>query len=108
MNLRFLEYRVQQADMIIFLDMPRFVCFWRIFKRLMKYYGKETPSSAAQCPEGIRKEFFVFLKWVWNFKKNYVPKVMKLLNAYADAKEIYIFTSSKEIEQLLEKINKIN
>src|SRR3990167_5017001 len=33
MNLRLLEYRIQRADIIIFLDIPRYLCFWRIFKR---------------------------------------------------------------------------
>ena len=101
MNLRVLEYRIQKADMIIFLDIPRYICFWRIFKRTINYYGKETPSSAKDCPERINWKFFRFLKWVWDFKKRYPPKIMALLNAHADTKKIYILKSQNEIDAFL-------
>lgn len=70
MNLRLLEYRIQRSDVIIFLDMPRYVCFWRIFKRTIKYYGRETPTSAENCPERFNWEFIKFLKWFGILKLN--------------------------------------
>src|SRR5438105_3043002 len=97
-NLRVLEYRVQRADIIIFLDIPRYICFWRIFKRTIKNYGKETPSSALGCPERINWEFVKFLIWVWNFKRDYPPKIIALLDRYKDSKEIHIFKSQKKID----------
>lgn len=106
MNLKFLEYRIKKADIIIFLNIPRYICFWRIFKRTIKYYGQETPSSAQGCPERVNWEFIKFLKWVWDFKSKYPPKIMKLLNTYKTTKQIYIFRSQAEIDRFLEKINK--
>jgi len=102
MNLRLLEYRIARADIIIFLDRPRYICFWRIFKRLVKYYGKQTPSAAEKCREEIGFRFVKFLKWVWDFKKNYPPKIMELLNK--SNKKFYIFKSQKEVDQFLNKL----
>lgn len=103
MNLKFLDYRASKAEVIIFLDIPRYICLWRIFKRTIKYYGKETPSSAQKCPERFD---WKFVKWAWDFKAKYPPKIRELLHAYEDTKEIYILQSSTEINQLLEKLNK--
>lgn len=101
MNLRLLEYRVFCADMVIFLDIPRYVCFWRIFKRLFQYYGKETPSSASGCAERLNWNFVIFLKWVWNFKKRYPERIKWTLADYAGEKEIYVFKKQREIDLFL-------
>lgn len=101
MNLRLLEYRVLRADMIIFLDFPWYVCFWRIFKRLFQYYGKETPSSAPGCPERLSWNFITFLKWVWDFQKRYPQRINWLLEDYAEEKKIYVFKTQKEVGEFL-------
>lgn len=104
MNLRLLEYRIQKADSIIFLDIPRYKCFWRIFKRTITYYGRETPSSAQQCPERLNKEFVQFLMWVWNFKVKYKPRIVELLNCYKDTKKIYTLSTQGDIDHYLQKL----
>lgn len=100
-NLRVMEYRIKRADMIIFLNMPRYICFYRIFKRTFKYYGTETHSSPKGCPERFNGEFLKFLKWVWVFKKRYPPAIRELLKNYENTKQIYILKSQKEIDQFL-------
>ena len=106
MNLRLLESRIARADIIIFLDMPRRTCFWRIYKRLFKYYGRVTPSGAEQCPEKITWQFVKFMKWVWDFKKKYPPRIMELLDA-ANQKEFYVLRSTQEVEQFIEKLQNV-
>lgn len=101
MNLRNLDYRLAQADAIIFLDFPRYFCFWRIFKRCFKYYGKQNPSSASGCIEGINYRFFEFLKWVYNFKNVQRPKIYELLNKYSKSKIIYIVRSKNDLNLLI-------
>lgn len=96
-NLRVMEYRIQRADVIIFLDLPRYVCIWRIFKRTIQNYGKETPSSAKGCPERFNGEFLKFLKWVWDFKNKYPAKIREILTRYPE-KKIYIFKSQREVD----------
>jgi adenylate kinase family enzyme len=100
-NLRHLEYRFNRADVIIFLDIPRYVCFWRVFRRTLKYYGAMAPSSAANCREEFSWNFVRFLQWVWSFNKDYSPRIIQLLKSLPETKEYYIFKSSKEIEQYL-------
>jgi len=104
MQLRFLEYRIQKADIVISLDTPTYICFWRIFKRVTRYYGKKAPGSAPGCLEGVFNwKFIKFLWWVRGFKAKYLSHIMKLLHAYSDVKEIYTFKSSQEVELFLKE-----
>lgn len=100
MNLKYLDYRASRADIIIFLDLPQYLCFWRIFKRYFTYRGKNTPFSAPGCPEKLD---WAFLNWVRAFKKKHRSKVYALLKNYENTKLIYILKSQKEIDQFLKK-----
>ena len=103
-NLKVMEYRIKRADMIIFLDLPRYICFWRIFKRTFKNYGKETPSSPKGCSERFNWEFIKFLKWVWDFKKKYPPAIAVLLKKHSDEKRVYVFKSQQEVDAFIKKL----
>ncbi|MBI1308343.1 MAG: AAA family ATPase [Proteobacteria bacterium] len=69
--------RVQRADTLIFIDLPRWLCFWRIFKRSLRVAGKEREDLAAGCPDKVDWEF---IKWVWNWRTGNRPKVFKIAN----------------------------
>lgn len=98
---RTLEYRFFTADCIIFLNVPRRICFWRVFKRAIKYWGIVRPSAAMGCPEKLD---FGFLKWIWNFPKNSRPIILKLIEEYKELKKICIIRSDTDQERILEKL----
>ncbi len=102
-NLRVMEYRIKRADMVIFLDLPSYLCLWRIFKRTLKNYDKETPSSAKGCPERFNWAFLKFLKWVWDFKKKYPAAIREILKRYPE-KRFYIFRSQNDVDAFLQQL----
>lgn len=102
MNLKFLDYRAEMSEVIIFLNFPRYICFWRIFKRLFKYYGKEAPSSAKGCYERIS---FEFLSWVWSFKKRHLLNILNVLGRHSKLKRIYIIKSQKDLDNCINEIS---
>lgn len=63
---RTLEQRLERADTVIYLDFPRMVCLWGVFKRLLTNLGKVRPDMPEGCPEKVDLEF---LRWIWNFNK---------------------------------------
>lgn len=115
-NLRLLPRRINAADMIIFLDIPRYKCIWRVVKRMIKYHGKERPDSPIGCPERFSFAFLKFLKWVWNFKKDYKPRIYNYLKMEKERdqdfvgmelyvpKLIYVLKSQKEIDEFIKKL----
>jgi adenylate kinase family enzyme len=101
--LRFFEYRIQKADVIIFIDISCLTAFYRVFKRLFENYGKEYFASAKGCPE--QGPTLKFLKYIWNFNTTQRPEIMRLLDLYKDTKKIIVIKSQADyaaIERFLQ------
>lgn len=92
------EYRLARADIIIFLDIPAYVCFYRIFKRAFTHFGKVFFSSAPGCKEGLPN--WEFLKYTWNFNRKQKPEVIFLLSQYKD-KKIFVIKNQHELDELV-------
>ena len=67
-----LPLRMERADTMIFLDFPRWLCVWRVFKRTVTNYGRTRQDMAAGCPERFD---WVFAKYVWNFHRTHRPEL---------------------------------
>ncbi len=100
-NLKLLDYRAQRADLIIFLDLPRYTCLWSIFKRTLYHYGKVLPTSAPGCYERFNSDYIKVIMYIWNFKKIYPPKINELFTHYMQTKKLYTLKSRKEAKNLL-------
>ncbi len=96
-------YRIHHADVVLFLDMPRWYCLWNVFKREIMYFGKTIPGGSKKCRYSIFK--FKFLASIWNFKKEQKPQIMAILDQYKQAKQIFILKSFREIEDFLHSSN---
>ena len=93
-----LELRLQKCDMIVFLDMPRLLCLWRIVKRNLLYRNGGRPDIAEGCPEQLN---FEFVSWVWNYPRRSRPKIVRLLGEHAKGKRIVWLRSNGEVEEFL-------
>jgi adenylate kinase family enzyme len=90
-----IEMRIEACDTVIFFDLPRTVCVYRILKRVAFSYRKTRPDMA----EGCREKFdWEFIKWIWNYPKRSKPKVEALLERFKNEKTIIRLKSKKEIE----------
>ena len=82
-----LDIRLEAADTIIFLDFEPGLCLWRVVKRYFRYRGKVRPDMAIGCPERLTPEF---LQWIWNFKQEKRPQIIRKLEAYPQSKVIVL------------------
>lgn len=98
-----MKTRMEYADAIIFIDMPRYICLYNVLVRSMKYYGQVRFASAEGCPERFDLEF---LKWIWDFEKNYNPKIYNLIHEFKNVKLVYIFKSYKDVNDFLNQLKK--
>ncbi|MBV9923729.1 MAG: DNA topology modulation protein [Acidobacteria bacterium] len=99
-----LDVRLAACDTVIFLDLPRAVCTWRIVKRSLRYKGTSRPDMGEGCHEQLNKDFLIFLLWVWNYPRRSRPKVLERLGALAESKRIYRLRSSAEAEKFLAEV----
>ena len=99
MALSHFEYRLQRADIIIFLDIPFYVCLYRIFKRAFFNFGKVFFSSAPGCPEGFPSG--EFLHYVWHFNRKQKQDAIALLHTYRKDKKIFVIKNQQELSGLI-------
>lgn len=71
---RTVDVRLARADTVIVLSTPRRVCLYRVLKRVVANWHRET--QAPGCPEHFDPEF---LKWIWNFPRNSQPQLTEAL-----------------------------
>lgn len=93
-----METRLAACDTVIFLDMPRALCVYRILKRVAFYRKGSRPDMAEGCDERFDWEF---IKWVWNYPQRSKPKVEALLKKFQDTKTVIRLKSKREIENFL-------
>ena len=93
-----LAQRVARCDTIIFLDMPRLLCLWRVTKRRLLYRNRSRPDMAEGCNEKLDLEF---ISWVWNYSNRSRPNVVKLINENSANKKVVWLRSSADAEQFL-------
>jgi len=93
-----LKLRFEACDTVIFLDIERMVCLWRVIKRAVKYRNQIRPDMAEGCPEKFDLEF---LLWVWNYKKRSRPKIVRVLRENPQNKRVTWLRSGAEAERFL-------
>ncbi len=89
------EMRFAKADVLIYFQLPRLVCFLRLFKRLFNYkkdFG------------GLRAVTWEILKYTWNFDKEKRTRIEELRKKYPRT-DFVIFKNQKDADIFLQSIN---
>ncbi|QSJ15645.1 DNA topology modulation protein [Nostoc sp. UHCC 0702] len=97
-----LDIRLAIADTVIFLDLKRLLCLWRVIKRSWQYAGQSRPDMASGCPERLTWEF---LKFVWTYPITRRPKILNKLSQLAPNQQVIILREPKEVREFLHKIS---
>jgi adenylate kinase family enzyme len=93
-----LPQRVKRADAIILLDISRWICLWRVLKRIVKYRGRHRPDMPPGCQERFDLEF---IKWIWNYPRNSRPAKIALLSATGPDQRVVILRTAREVAEFL-------
>ncbi len=90
----------QAADVTIFLDFPRSVCYLRCVKRNWRYLFNSRPGLPDNCPE--IKIIPTLAKIIWQFP--YMAKSIIVNEMDAQNKEIITISSNDEMSQFISKL----
>lgn len=94
--------RMERADMMIALDVPLSLRAWRVFWRVIRYYGKSRPDLPVGCPERFNWEFTA---WIWNTRHTGRALMHKALhNAPDDTIKVHL-TSRKGVKEFVKEFN---
>lgn len=90
------EMRYAKADLVLYFNYLRYICYWRIFKRLFSK-NKAIDDRAENCNETVR---FSLLKYMWSFKERVAKQVADLRSKYPNCRFVEI-TSDKDLGDFL-------
>jgi len=94
------EMRIRACDTVIFLDIPRRVCMYRILKRSLMFRGKTRPDMAEGCVEKFDLEFIL---WVWKYPKRGRLEILDQRSRFGN-KNFIVLRSAHELESFLATI----
>ena len=94
-----LERRLAACDTVVFLDLPRALCLWRIVARSVRYRGRSRPDMAEGCDERLTWEF---MRWVWGYPRTRRPAVLIKFGELGGGKKVFRLRSTREVRRFLE------
>jgi len=98
-----LERRIAACDTVIFLDMPRLLCLWRVLRRWWMYRGHVRPDVGAEgCKERLDLSF---VWWILTYPVTRRPAQMQQLDAMRGAKRVVVLSSKREVEDFLSSLS---
>lgn len=93
-----LDVRFEACDTLIFLDMARTLCLWRVLKRAFMYRKRSRPDMAEGCRERLTLEFIL---WIWNYPRKTRPRIVRLLESHREGKRIVWLRTQSDVERFL-------
>lgn len=97
-----LDIRLQAADTIIFLDMPRLLCIGRAIKRRLQYMYYDRPDIASGCDEQLfDPSLFNFLRRIWNYPYRARPDVVCQLKQVRPQQQVIWLRSPQAVAQFM-------
>lgn len=95
------ERRMEEADKIIFMNFPRFVCFKQAYKRYLNSKNKIRESMAEGCEEKFDSEF---AKWILRDgrTKEYQKRYEGICDKYRD--KAIICRNNKDVQRIFKSL----
>lgn len=88
------EMRFARADTVIYFFLPRYLCIWRMLKRLFNY---------EKSFGGLRKITWELVKYTWSFDREKREKIEELVKKYPTL-DFRIFRNQNDADQYLASI----
>lgn len=95
-----LEMRFAAADTIIYLNLPRLTCIWRVCKRM--FFSNDHLSETG-CLNGVN---WALIKYIWNFERDKREGIEDLRKRYPEV-NFMVFHYQEDLEKYLEEFKKL-
>ena len=93
-----IELRIASAQLVVFLDINRFVCLWSAVRRTGK--KRDDLPEYLEEPKWFSREFAEFAKFIWQYPKSGRKKVLTLCEKYPTA-TLWRVHSRRELRRTL-------
>jgi len=97
-----LERRIEACDTVIFLDVSRWVCLWRVIARRIRHHGRARPDMTPGCPEKLD---WPFLGWILSYPEQRGRWVASRLKKLRPDQQALVFKTTRDIEHFLQSVS---
>ncbi len=95
--------RLDAADTILFLDLPRWVSMTAVTRRRIEQVWRLPPGVAAGCRPMFNLRLF---RWIWTFPEDHRPYFLALLADQPASKRVLVLKRRREVRHLLKSIER--
>jgi adenylate kinase family enzyme len=89
-----LAERLERADTVVFLDLPRRTCYRGVVERRLEFRGRARPDTGVH--DRIDR---AFIRWIWDFPRFVRPRVLELLEA--STCEVVVLSSRRDVARFV-------
>jgi adenylate kinase family enzyme len=105
MALRHFAYRIEKADVVIFLDVPFLTSLYRIYKRAISDYWHQRNDNPEGCPH--KWPDWEFLAYIYKFHTKQKSEVKRLLEEHKQYKKIFVIKNNDTLNEVINNITLI-
>lgn len=98
------DVRVREADTMIYLELPLYVCLYRVLKRWLMNLGKTRPDMAEECPEKVDYAFLSFIVRTYGARRQKMRKRLQHFEALSVGNRVFMLTNQRQINGFLKTI----
>ena len=101
-----LDIRLQAADTVIFLDLPRSLYIRRVVTRMLRSFclRQRRSDMPPGCPERPDRNFFRFLRYVWDFQRDARPGILEQLTDLAPDTRLFWLRGQGDVGALRREV----
>jgi len=94
-----LPLRLKEADTIIYIERPLWMCLYRVLKRTLQFKGTTRPEMTAGCPERFSWSFLRFIVLTYHDRRREFRQLV--LKCRAQGKDVRVCRNKEDEERLL-------
>lgn len=98
--------RSEKADTIIYLELPLYICLYRVVKRWIMNIGKTRPDMGEGCKEKLDWAFIKFIYTTYYPRKQKMEDRFLSFQASGPKKTVIKLKSRQEIQSYLDQMKK--
>lgn len=95
--------RAKNCDTVVYLELPLYVCLYRVIKRWLTNIGRTRPDMGEGCKEKLDWEFLRFILTTYRPRKKKMTE--RLQNFRSEGKKVITLRNKQEIEMYIKKFD---
>ena len=95
------DARFERADTVVFIDVPRRACLWRVAKRVARERGRTRQDLPEGCAEGLG---WSVLRWIWSYPKTDRPRVLRILDRLGGRAAVHVLRTPGDVRRFLASV----